>query len=248
MQRIESPMVVRGGHITVTTRTQVAAEPQNLVRALSRDWGIWFRVGKTRNATETAKKIAFEFSPLDMPGMPWLRMEQNKAQVALALRRAAAGKKALVPVKLTEGFVGKAFFLIEKAPSGGSFITTKWAGVKPAGWRGSTDAAARLMGEAHVAMEETLLASLDDYATALGRGGEKAADRLAAARVPVRVLGAVQGLAIRGIVKGGEISASVMENVAGHGPAPVRLAGRTGGFMIRTGSRLMGRMMKIVRF
>ena len=248
MQRVESPMIVRGGHITVTTRTKVAAEPADLVRTLSRDWGTWFKVGRTRNATQSATKIAFEFSPLQLPGMPWLRMEESKAQLSLALKRAKAGKKALVPVKLTGGFTGKAFFLIEKAVNGGSFITTKWAGVKPDGWRGAADAIARVMGEAHVAMEETLLSSLDDYAKALGRGGEKAASEVASSKAPLRVLGTVQGMSVRGLVKGGELGAAVMESVAGHGPLPVRVAGQTGGFMLRTGSKMFGRMMKIVRF
>jgi len=248
VQRVESPMIVRGGRITVTTKTRVAAEPSDLVRALSRDWGTWFRVGRTRNATDTGKKLVFEFSPLNLPGMPWLRIEESKANLALALKRARAGKKALVSVKLTEGFTGKAFFLIEKAPEGGSFITTKWAGVKPGGWRGATDAAARVMGEAHVAMEETLLSSLDDYARALGRGGEKAAGEFASKQARARVLGAVQGMSARGIVKGGELGAAMVEKVAGYGPAPVRLAGNAGGFMLRGGGSLFGRMLKLVRF
>jgi hypothetical protein len=152
-----------------------------------------------------------------------------------------------VPVRLTRGFVGKAFFGIEKAPQGGSFITTKWVGVKPDGWRGSVDAVARVMGEAHVAMEESLLSSLDTYAQALGKGGEKAAADAAESGVAFRVAGAVQGLSVRGIVKGGELGATVVEGVFGHGPAPVRLMGQASGFMLRTGSSLFGRMLRAVR-
>lgn len=248
MQRVESPMIVRGGRITVTTRTKAAADPADLVRALSRDWGTWFTVGQTRNVTDSGKKLAFEFSPLKLPGMPWLRMEQDKARISQALKRALAGKKALVPVTLTDGFKGKAYFLIEKAPQGGSFITTKWAGVKPDGWRGAYDAIARVMGEAHVAMEETLLSSLDDYATKLGKHGEKAAAESAGAKTPLRVLGAVQGLSVRGMIKGTEAGAAVMESMAGHGPAPMKMAGRASGMMMRFGGRLMGGMMKVVRF
>jgi hypothetical protein len=244
MQRVEGSVTVRRGHITVAARTYAQAQPADLVRALSRDWGTWFKVGQTRNAVETARSLSFEFSPLKLPGMPWIRVVEDKSKLDRALRRAEAGKKALVPVKMANGFTGKAFFLIEKAPQGGSFITTKWAGVKPDGWRGSVDAIARVMGEAHTAMEEPLLASLDDYALALGRGGETAAAAVADAHAKVRVAGAINALARRGIVLGTDLGASMMESLAGHTPLPMRLAGNAGAFVLRSSGEIAGRMLK----
>ncbi|MBM3275072.1 MAG: hypothetical protein FJZ00_07955 [Candidatus Sericytochromatia bacterium] len=248
MQRVESPVTVHRGQITVTTRTHAKAQPADLVRALSRDWGTWFKVGRTRNVVETATSLSFEFSPLKLPGMPWIRVTEDKSKLDRALRRAHAGEKALVPVQMADGFTGKAFFLIEKAPQGGSFITTKWAGVKPDGWRGSFDAIARVMGEAHTAMEEPLLSSLDDYAQALGRGGEKAATAVADANANVRIAGAVTALARRGLVQGTHVGAAMMETMASHTPLPMRLAGNAGAFLMRSGGSIAGRMLKALHF